>query len=190
MTLKQMSKQITVLAKRVDSKITIIRGQRVILDTDLAELYGVEVRQLNQQVKRNARRFPDDFVFQLSAEEAASLRSQNVISKPGRGGSRYLPYAFTEHGAIMAASILNSERADEMSLFVVRAFIRMREALAANQQIIAKLSEIERRVEGHDSDIQDLIEAIRELMEPPPASNRRIGFSLAASSAKESSKRR
>lgn len=185
-----MSKQITVLAKRVDSKITIIRGQRVILDTDLAELYGVEVRQLNQQVKRNSRRFPDDFAFQLTAEEAANLRSQNVISSSGHGGRRYLPSAFTEHGAIMAASILNSERADEMSLFVVRAFIRMREALAANQQIIAKLSELERKVEGHDSDIQDLIEAIRELMEPPPSSNRRIGFTLSGGSGKESSRRR
>ncbi|HWZ81237.1 MAG TPA: ORF6N domain-containing protein [Terriglobales bacterium] len=185
-----MSKQITVLAKRVDSKIRIIRGQRVILDTDLAELYGVEVRQLNQQVKRNARRFPDDFVFQLSAEEVANLRSQNVISSSSHGGRRYLPSAFSEHGAIMAASVLNSERADEMSLFVVRAFIRMREALAANQQVIAKLSELERKVEGHDSDIQALIEAIRELMEPTPATNRRIGFSLADSSAKGSSKSR
>jgi hypothetical protein len=184
-----MGKQITVLAKRVDSRIQLIRGQRVILDTDLAELYGVEVRQLNQQVKRNSRRFPDDFVFQLSAEDAANLRSQNVISSSSHGGRRYLPSAFTEHGAIMAASILNSQRADEMSLFVVRAFIRMREVLAANQQIIAKLSELERKVEGHDSDIQDLIEAIRELMEPPPSTNRRIGF-LSDTSAKESSKRR
>jgi ORF6N domain len=187
---KLMAKQIAVLAKRTESKIVFIRGVRVILDTDLAELYGVTAKRLNEQVKRNARRFPDDFVFQLSAEELANLRSQIVTSSAGHGGRRYLPYAFSEHGAIMAASILNSERADEMSLFVVRAFIRMREALAANQQIIAKLSEIERRVEGHDSDIQDLIEAIRELMEPPPANNRRIGFSLASSSAKESSKRR
>jgi phage regulator Rha-like protein len=184
-----MSKQITVLAKRTESKIRLIRGQRVILDADLAELYGVSAKQLNQQVKRNARRFPDDFMFQLSAEELANLRSQIVTSSSSHGGRRYLPYAFTEHGAIMAASILNSERADEMSLFVVRAFIRMREALAANQLIIAKLSELERRVEGHDSDIQELIEAIRELMKPPPATNRRIGFALSGGSAKEFSKR-
>jgi phage regulator Rha-like protein len=185
-----MRKQLTVLARTSESKILLIRGFRVILDADLAELYGVTVKRLNEQVKRNARRFPDDFVFQLSAEEAGALRSQIVTSSSTHGGRRYLPYAFTEHGVIMAASILNSERADEMSLFVVRAFIRMREALAANQQIIAKLSELESKVEGHDSAIQDLIEAIRELMEPPPASQRRIGFSLAASSAKESSKRR
>jgi hypothetical protein len=187
---KHMSKQIAVLAKRVDSKIRLIRGQRVILDADLAELYGVEVRQLNQQVKRNFRRFPDDFVMQLTIEEAANLRSQNVISSSSHGGRRYLPSAFTEHGAIMAASVLNSERADDMSIFVVRAFVRMREALAANQQIMANLTELEHRVESHDGNIQELIEAIRELMEPPPAANRRIGFSLSAGSAKDSSSKR
>jgi phage regulator Rha-like protein len=185
-----MSKQITVLAKRVDSKILLIRGQRVILDTDLAELYGVSTKQLNQQVKRNARRFPDDFVMQLSAEEAANLRSQIVTSSSSHGGRRYLPHAFTEHGAIMAASVLNSERADDMSIFVVRAFVRMREALAANQQIMAKLTELEHRVESHDGNIQELIEAIRELMEPSPATSRRIGFSLSAGSAKDSSSKR
>jgi ORF6N domain len=185
-----MGKQITVLAKRTESKILLIRGIRVILDTDLAELYGVEVKRLNEQVKRNARRFPDDFVIRLSAEEAANLRSQNVISSSSHGGRRYLPSAFTEHGAIMAASVLNSERADDMSIFVVRAFVRMREALAANQQIMAKLTELEERVESHDGNIQELIEAIRELMEPPPATNRRIGFSLSAGAAKDSSNKR
>jgi phage regulator Rha-like protein len=183
-----MSTQITVLTKRVESKILLIRGHRVILDTDLAELYGVEVRALNQQVKRNARRFPDDFVTQLSAEEAASLRSQNAAPSSGRGGRRYLPYAFTEHGAIMAASVLNSERAVEMSIFVVRAFVRMREALAANQQIMSKLTELEHRVESHDTSIQDLVEAIRELMEPPPATGRRIGFDLPEDSGTSSAK--
>src|SRR5882672_281829 len=118
------------LARKVGSKIQVLRGQRVILDTDLAELYGVSVKQLNQQVKRNARRFPDDFVVRLSAKELANLRSQIVTSSSSHGGRRYLPNAFTEHGAIMAASVLNSERADEMSIFVVRAFVRMREALA------------------------------------------------------------
>jgi phage regulator Rha-like protein len=185
-----MSKQIAVLGKRVESKILLIRGQRVILDSDLAELYGVSTKQLNQQVKRNSRRFPDDFVMQLSAQEAANLRSQIVTSSSSHGGQRYRPYAFTEHGAIMAASVLNSERADDMSIFVVRAFVRMREALAANQQIMAKLTELEHRVESHDGNIQELIEAIRELMEPPPAKNRRIGFSLSAGAAKDSSSKR
>jgi phage regulator Rha-like protein len=187
---KHMGKKITVLAKYTESKILLIRGIRVILDTDLAELYGVEVKRLNEQVKRNARRFPDDFVMRLSAEEAANLRSQIVTSSSSHGGRRYLPYAFTEHGAIMAASVLNSERADDMSIFVVRAFVRMREALAANQQILSKLTELEHRVESHDGNIQELIEAIRELMEPPPAKNRRIGFSLSAGSGKDSASSR
>ena len=185
-----MSKPSTVLAKRVESQIQLIRGLRVILDTDLAELYGVEVKKLNQQVKRNARRFPDDFVMRLSAEETANLRSQIVTSSSSHGGRRYLPNAFTEHGAIMAASVLNSERAVEMSIFVVRAFVRMREALASNQQIMSKLAELEHQVEGHDTSIQELIEAIRELMEPPPATGRRIGFALTASSDKDSAKAR
>jgi len=185
-----MGKQITVLAEHAESKIRLIRGIRVILDTDLAELYGVEVKRLNEQVKRNARRFPDDFVMRLSAEEAANLRSQIVTSSSSHGGRRYLPYAFTEHGAIMAASVLNSKRADDMSIFVVRAFVRMREALAANQQILSKLTELEHRVESHDGNIQELIEAIRELMEPPPAKNRRIGFSLSAGSGKDSASSR
>lgn len=185
-----MSQSIAILTKRVESKILAIRDRRVILDSDLAELYGVEVRALNQQVKRNAGRFPDDFVMQLTPDELANLRSQNVISKSGRGGSRYLPYAFTEHGAIMAASVLNSKRAVEMSIFVVRAFVRMREALASNQQILTKLTELERQVEGHDASIQELVEAIRELMEPPPASGRRIGFALAAAADEDSSRSR
>src|SRR5262245_16912948 len=140
-----MNKTALVLAKKVDSKIQVLRGQKVILDSDLAGLYGVPVRQLNQQIKRNAGRFPADFLFQLSAAEYQRLRSQNVISNAGRGGRRYLPHAFTEHGAIMAATVLNSKRAIEMSIFVVRAFVRMREALAMNQQIVTKLSEIEKR---------------------------------------------
>src|SRR5512143_1780230 len=116
--------------------------------------------------------------MQLTPEEASNFRSQNVISSSGHGGRRHLPYAFTEHGAIMAASVLNSERAVEMSIFVVRAFVRMREALASNQQILSKLTELEHQVEGHDASIQELVEAIRELMEPPPASGRQIGFTL------------
>ncbi len=185
-----MPQQIAVLAKRVESKILQVRGHRVILDSDLAKLYDVEVRSLNQQVRRNASRFPEDFVMQLTAEEAGVLRSQNVISKPGRGGRRYLPYAFTEHGAIMAASVLNSDRAVEMSIFVVRAFVRMRETLAANQEVLSKLAELEGRVESHDANIQELIEAIRELMEPLPATGRQIGFALPADSTKSSTKSR
>jgi ORF6N domain len=171
-----MAKTAMVVASKVDSKIFVLRGQRVILDRDLAELYGVQVRQLNQQAKRNAKRFPPAFRFQLSPHELKILRSQNVISSEGHGGTRYLPYAFTEHGAIMAATVLNSERAIEMSVFVVLAFVRMRRAIAGNRNVLTKLAELERRLEGHDTDIQDLMNAIRELMSPPEPTRTRIGF--------------
>jgi hypothetical protein len=173
-----MAKTAMVVASKVDSKIFVLRGQRVILDRDLAELYGVQVRQLNQQAKRNAKRFPPAFRFQLSPHELKILRSQNVISSEGHGGARYLPYAFTEHGAIMAATVLNSERAIEMSVFVVLAFVRMRRAIAGNRNVLTKLAELERRLEGHDTDIQDLMNAIRELMIPPEPTRTRIGFEV------------
>jgi phage regulator Rha-like protein len=162
--------------RRVDSRILFLRGRKVILDSDLAELYGVTVKRLNEQITRNVARFPSDFLFQLRRVERDSLRSQNATSNNGRGGRRYLPYAFTEHGAIMAAAVLNSARAIEMSVFVIRAFVRMREALAANQQIAAKLTELESRLENHDADIQELVEAIRSLMSPPARNRKRIGF--------------
>jgi hypothetical protein len=171
-----MTKTAIAAARKVESKILTLRGQRVILDVDLAELYNVRVRQLNQQVKRNAKRFPLAFRFQLSVQEIEILRSQNVISSQRHGGARYRPYAFTEHGAIMAATVLNSDRAIEMSVFVVRAFVRMRRAIAANRNILAKLAEVERRLEGHDDNIQDLMDAIRELINPPDPPRRRIGF--------------
>jgi len=164
----------------VESRIHVLRHKRVILDTDLAELYGVAVRQLNQQVKRNRRRFPSDFVFQLSAKEQGVLRSQIVISNKGSGGRRYSPYAFTEHGAIMAATVLNSERAVQMSVFVVRAFVRLREMLATNQRLAGKINELQKHLETHDSAIQDLIEAIKELMTPEETTRGRIGFELPA----------
>jgi hypothetical protein len=171
-----MAKSAIVVARKVDSRIFVLRGQRVILDSDLAELYGVQVRHLNQQVKRNAKRFPAAFRFQVSTDELEILRSQNVISSEGHGGARYRPYAFTEHGAIMAATVVNSERAIEMSVFVVMAFVRMRRAIAGNRQILTKLAELERRLEAHDSDILELMEAIRELMNPAEPSRTRIGF--------------
>jgi len=171
-----MTKTAIVVAGKVDSKIFVLRGQRVILDTDLAELYGVQVRQLNQQAKRNAKRFPPAFRFQLSSHELKILKSQNVISSKGHGGARYLPYVFTEHGAIMAATVLNSERAIEMSVFVVLAFVRMRRAIVGNRNILTKLAELERRLESHDAEILDLMNAIRELMSPEEPNRRRIGF--------------
>jgi hypothetical protein len=160
----------------IETQIRLVRGQKILLDSDLAILYGVEVRALNQAVKRQEQRFPADFVFRLTAKENAVLRSQNVISKNSSGGRRYLPYAFTEHGAIMAASVLNSPRAVEMSIFVVRAFVRLREALAAHKDLAAKLAELERRLETHDTEIEEIFEAIRLLMAPPEKPARQIGF--------------
>jgi hypothetical protein len=168
-----MAKTAMVVARKVDSKIFVLRGQRVILDADLAELYGVQVRHLNQQVKRNAKRFPLAFRFRLSAHELRILRSQNVISSEGHGGARYRPHVFTEHGA---ATVLNSERAVEMSVFVVLAFVRMRRAIAGNRHILTKLAELESRLESHDADIQGLMDAIRELMSPSEPTRSRIGF--------------
>jgi hypothetical protein len=176
------------LARKVDSIIHVFRGQKVILDSDLAELYGVPVKHLNQQIKRNARRFPPDFLFQLSHAEYDNLRSQIVTSSSGHGGRRYLPHAFTEHGAVMAANVLNYERAIKMSIFVVRAFVRMREAFGVNRQLLTKLSELERRIESHDADIQGLFDAIRELTSPLPAKSRRIGFELPSGPVKRQRK--
>ena len=136
-----------VLAKKVGSKILVVRGHKVMLDSDLAELYGVTVKRLNQQITRNPKRFPADFLFTLTRAEYKNLRSHNATSSPSHGGRRYLPNVFTEHGAIMAASVLNSKRAIEMSIFVVRAFVQMREAVLADQRVAAKLAELESRIE-------------------------------------------
>jgi phage regulator Rha-like protein len=173
-----MPKRPAMLSVPVESRILIVRRQRVILDSDLAALYGVTVKRLNQQVNRNQERFPADFMFQLTSTEDKALRLQIATSKKGRGGRRYLPYAFTEHGTIMAATVLNSARAVEMSVFVVRAFVRMREMLAKNRQLAAKINELDRRLETHDTTIQDIIEAIKELMVPEGPSKRKIGFQL------------
>jgi len=154
----------------------MIRGHKIILDSDLGRLYGVATKRLNEQVKRNKDRFPADFMFRLTLEESQSLRSQIATSEPARGGRRYRPYAFTEHGAIMAASVLNSRRAMEASVYVVRAFVKLREMLRTHKQLALKLSELEKRIEGHDEDIMALFEAIRQLMEPPEKTAKRIGF--------------
>jgi hypothetical protein len=160
----------------IERRILTLRGQKVMLDSDLAELYGVTTKRLNEQVRRNLGRFPPDFMFQLSAEEAAVLRSQIATSKQGRGGRRYAPYAFTEHGAIMLANVLSTPRAAEVSVYVVRAFVRLRQMVATNAEVTAKLTALERRVAGHDAAIASLVRAIRQLMAPPERSRRSIGF--------------
>jgi phage regulator Rha-like protein len=140
--------------------------------------------RLNQQVTRNQERFPADFTFQLNSKEHEALRLQFATSKKTRGGRRYPPYAFTEHGAIMAATVLNSARAVQMSVFVVRAFVRLREMLATNRRLAGKINELENRLDTHDSVIQELIEAIKELMTPKEPPRSRIGFQLPSSQAK------
>jgi hypothetical protein len=162
--------------ENIESTIHLVRGLRVMLDADLARFYGVETKVLNQAVRRNIHRFPEDFAFPLKNKEVTNLRSQIVTSSSGHGG--YLPLAFTEHGAVMAANVLNSARAIKMSIFVVRAFVRMRETFAANQQLLSKLSELEERIESHDAGIHDLFDIIRQLTAPLPAKHNRIGFAL------------
>jgi len=156
-----------VLVERAESKILLIRDQKVILDSDLAFLYGVETRVLNQAVNRNIDRFPLDFMFQLSKAEFANLKSQFVISSSDWGGRRKLPYAFTEHGAIMVASVLNSEKAVQASVFVVRAFVKMRQLLVPYKEITKKVEQLEKRLQTHDKQIVAIVEAIKLLMPPP-----------------------
>ena len=164
-------------AELIEAKIYLIRGQKVILDSDLAELFCVETKRLNEQVKRNLSRFPEDFMFQLTKEETQiwhRLRSQIATLKRGQH-LKYLPYAFTEHGAIMAANVLNSPRAIEMSVFIVRAFIRLREMLATHKQLAKKLTALERK---YDSQFRVVFEAINALMQEPERPKRKIGFTV------------
>ncbi len=162
-------------AERIERSILLIRGQKVLLDSDLASLYGVTTKRLNEQVKRNAERFPVDFMFQLNAEEYKALRSQLATLKAGRGQHRkYRPYVFTEHGAIMAANVLNSPRAIEMSVYVVRAFVRLREVLTTHKDLARKLEELEQK---YDAQFKTVFDAIRQLMTPPPGPpKKQIGF--------------
>jgi hypothetical protein len=182
--------------EHITRSILVLRGHKVLLDTELAALYEVSTKRFNEQVRRNHQRFPADFMFQLTAAELAALRSQIAISnapaalrsqiatlKGGRGQHRkYLPYAFTEHGAIMAASILNSSRAVEMSVYVVRAFVKLREVLASNRELAQKLDQLERKLQTHDQAIVGIFNTIRKLMAPPPSppppppKGRPIGF--------------
>jgi hypothetical protein len=152
--------------ERIQNRILLIRRRKVILDHDLADLYGVSTGRLNEQVKRNIERFPSDFAFRLSEEEFKGLISQFAISNVGRGGRRKLPYAFTEHGAIMAASVLNSPQAVQVSVFVVRAFVQLRRMLAPYKELMARLDRLEQAVGTHDEQIIAIVEAIRLLMPP------------------------
>jgi hypothetical protein len=176
-----MSNQIEVIAPAIRT----IRGRKVILDSDLARIYGVPTKRLNEQVKRNAKRFPSDFLFQLTAEEAENLKSQ-IATSSSHGGKRKLPYAFTENGAIMAANVLNSPAAVRMSVFVVRAFVKMRELLGGTKELAKQLADLEKkltaRLDGHEVAIIEVLWRVMDILDPPPPPpepqqpKRRIGF--------------
>ena len=161
--------------ERIERLILLIRGHKVMLDSDLAELYGVTTKRLNEQVRRNLSRFPEDFIFQLTESETPLLRSQFATSKEGRGGRRYLPYAFTEQGVAMLSSVLNSERAIKVNIEIMRAFVRLRQILASNKELAKRLDELEQK---YDAQFKIVFDAIRQLMAPPEPEppKKRIGF--------------
>jgi len=193
-----MSKEI-IPAEQIALRIRHFRGERVLLDFDLAALYGVETRVLNQAVRRNADRFPADFMFQLSSKETETLSqlvtpsvpghdvsnsSQIVMSSGKYRGKRYRPYAFTEQGVAMLSSVLNSESAVKMNIAVMRAFVQLRRALETNRELARKFSELERRIDKHDAEIAAILEAIRQLMTPREKPRREIGFHVREEAAR------
>ena len=167
-----VNKKSLIPVDRIEKAILLIRGQKVMLDADLAELYGVETRVLVQAVKRNLERFPEDFMFQLSQEEFTILRSQ-IVTSSGRGGRRYRPYAFTEQGVAMLSSVLRSRRAIQVNIEIMRAFIRLRQMLASHVELARKLDALEKK---YDAQFKQVFEAIRQLMAPPEPKRRPIGF--------------
>lgn len=174
----------------LQSAIHLIRGHRVMLDSDLAMIYGVTTKRLNEQLKRNRLRFPADFAFQLTVQEFRTLKSQ-IATSSSHGGKRKLPWVFTEHGALMLASVLNSAIAVQASVRVVRAFVRLREMVAANAPLAAKLEELERRFDSHDEAIANLFATLKQLLEPPEAPKRReIGFHVRETAARYRVRRR
>ncbi len=160
----------------IEIKIMSIRGYRVLLDTDLATIYGVTVKRLLEQVNRNTDRFPEDFMFRLSTDEIASLRSLHGIFERKHGGKRYSPVAFTEHGALMAANILRSGQAIKASIYVVRAFVKLKQLIASHKELAAKIDDLENAVATHDKAIVSLFDAIRKLMSPLSEKKKTIGF--------------
>jgi len=171
-------------AEAIERRIFILRGRKVMFDSDLATLYGVSTARLNQQYRRNRRRFPEDFAFALTKEEFSSLMLQFATSKKGRGGRRSLPTVFTEHGAIMLASVLNSDTAVKASVHVVRAFVRLREILGAHKELADQLQRLEQKTEKHDGEIALIFKTIRKLIEPPYRPGKQIGFTAKEKRAK------
>ena len=172
-----MSDTTLISLEHIQSRILVLRGERVLLDRDLAALYGVPTFRFNEAIKRNAARFPDDFRFQLTADEMAALKSQFAMSKPGRGGRRTRPWVFTEHGAMMAANVLNSSDAIRMSVQVIRAFVQLRRLMVNHKVLAAKLAELDARVGAHDEQLAAIVTAIRQLTTPDaPTHGRKMGF--------------
>jgi hypothetical protein len=164
-------------SQSIENRIFEVRGHRVMLDSHLAELYGVTTGNLNKAVARNAQRFPSDFMFQLNKEELADLKFQNGISSTGHGGRRYLPRAFTQEGIAMLSGVLRSPRAIQVNIAIMRAFVRLRQIMHLNRELAAKLNELERKLGKHDEEIQLIFKVIKQLMSPPPEKpQRRIGF--------------
>jgi len=161
---------------RIINQILVIRNQKVILDRDLAVLYNVETRSLKQAVRRNIKRFPDDFMFQLTKEEFANWRSQTVMSKADQKGLRYYPFAFTEQGVAMLSSVLKSERAIEVNILIMRAFVKLREIISTHKKVEEKLKELESKLKEHDDQIIQIIQVINQLITPPHTQKRKIGF--------------
>ena len=166
----------TTLLKQIEPFIYFIRGHRVMLDQDLAKMYGVPTKVLLQAVKRNQLRFPADFMYQLTRQEVINLRSQFVTSSLGYGGRRYLPYVFTEQGVAMLSTVLKSETAILTNIAIMRTFVQLRQILSTNKELSAKLDQLERKTEKHDAEIQAIFSAIRQLMKPQEPVRRRIGF--------------
>jgi ORF6N domain-containing protein len=174
MPTKKPSEPELVPTEVVERRILLIRGHKVMLDSQLAELYEVRTFRLNEAVKRNRRRFPEDFMFRLTAEEAGSLRSRIAISKPGRGGRRTLPYVFTEQGVAMLSTVLNSERAIAVNIAIMRTFVRLRQILATHKELAERLAAIEKR---YDQRFKVVFDILKQLMEPPPGPTKPpIGF--------------
>jgi len=165
-----------IAASAIEQRIFVVRGGQVMLDEDLADLYGVETKRLVEQVKRNIDRFPEDFMFQLNKEEAADLRSQIATSNTGRGGRRYAPYVFTEQGVAMLSSVLRSKRAIGVNIEIMRAFVELRRVASSYALIEKRLEQIERGMGEHDEQLAQIFNALRQLMAPPPHPKRPIGF--------------
>lgn len=184
---KELSGQSGNLVERkIAANIITVRGSNVILDSDLARLYGVETRRLNEQVRRNISRFPEDFMFQLTEEEYGILMSQNATTRSNWGGRRKLPLVFTEHGALQAANVLNSEQANRVSVFIIRVFVKLRQLLLSNEVLSRKLEKLEERVNQHDTILVSIVEEIRNLIEPPkPKQSDPIGFRMPKATEKE-----